>query len=230
MKIIKNKNVKYAIEGKGEALLFIHGFSANPHAHAGAIKALSSEFRVIAPFVKFFMEQDKISAQLLKILEDLEVEKVIIAGHSAGGAVSMNFTNLHPEKVSKLILIDSIGVPNKGNFMPNFLKRVAFLLSAPLKHPKLLLPYAIYLHRLISSPRKLAKEQVFIKRYSQDSINFNIPTLILWGEDDRLTLTTNAYALNKIIPGSKLEFVKGSHNWLFSKPYLLLEKIKEFIK
>ena len=45
----------------------------------------------------------------------MEIEKVILIGHSFGGKVSIWLGNLYPEIVDKIVLIDSAGlIPRRG--------------------------------------------------------------------------------------------------------------------
>jgi pimeloyl-ACP methyl ester carboxylesterase len=46
------------------------------------------------------------SEDLLELINDHQLEEVIIIGHSMGGKTAMHFTLNHPEKVSKLIVVD----------------------------------------------------------------------------------------------------------------------------
>ena len=60
----------------------------------------------------------------LKNIADKEKDKVILVGHSNGGRIALSFTNLFPEKVEKLILIDSAGIYH--NELPIKIKRIVF--------------------------------------------------------------------------------------------------------
>ncbi|HEY9004792.1 alpha/beta fold hydrolase [Ohtaekwangia sp.] len=43
---------------------------------------------------------------LKELLEDLKLDKPVILGHSMGGKTAMNFAVAHPDKLSKLIVVD----------------------------------------------------------------------------------------------------------------------------
>jgi pimeloyl-ACP methyl ester carboxylesterase len=45
----------------------------------------------------------------LKNIVDKESDKVVLIGHSNGGRIALAFASKYPEKVEKLILIDSAG-------------------------------------------------------------------------------------------------------------------------
>ena len=58
-----------------------------------------------------------------------------------------------------------------------------------------------------------------------------IPTLIIWGENDKTLPVTDGYLMNKKIENSRLEIMKGvDHTPQIEAPDLLAQKIIEFIK
>ncbi|CBY20491.1 unnamed protein product [Oikopleura dioica] len=68
---------------------------------------------------------------LTHILESLELAKVNLIGHSLGGGVCGMYTALFPEKVERLILLDSAGMPLirddfKGHTKKAFLDTVGY--------------------------------------------------------------------------------------------------------
>ncbi|CAG5105395.1 Oidioi.mRNA.OKI2018_I69.chr1.g2094.t1.cds [Oikopleura dioica] len=68
---------------------------------------------------------------LSHIVESLDVSKVNLIGHSLGGGVSGMYTALFPEKVERLILLDSAGMPLirddfKGHTKKAFLENVNY--------------------------------------------------------------------------------------------------------
>jgi len=50
-------------------------------------------------------------SEFANIQESLNVQKIILIGHSNGGDISMLFTSLHPELVEKVISLDSLRMP-----------------------------------------------------------------------------------------------------------------------
>ncbi|WDU83729.1 alpha/beta fold hydrolase [Caloramator sp. Dgby_cultured_2] len=47
---------------------------------------------------------------LNKLFDKLNIEKASLIGHSFGGRVSIMFSALYPEKVEKVVLVDSAGI------------------------------------------------------------------------------------------------------------------------
>jgi pimeloyl-ACP methyl ester carboxylesterase len=103
--------------GGSPPIVMLHGLSANANCFAGLIAAgLSPTFRVIAPDLRGRGKTDKPATgytmadharDVLALLDALGLERVVLAGHSFGGYVSIYIASHFPERVDKLIVIDA---------------------------------------------------------------------------------------------------------------------------
>ncbi|NHJ22244.1 MAG: alpha/beta hydrolase [Candidatus Lokiarchaeota archaeon] len=114
----------YEIHGEGEPLFLIHGFGVKKETWMAQVPVLSKHFKVITldnrgagkserPDAEYTMEifADDINA----LMEHLGIEKANIAGWSLGGMIVQNFVLKYPERVNKLILINTnYGFPDEG--------------------------------------------------------------------------------------------------------------------
>jgi len=114
----------YEINGEGYPLFLIHGFGAKKESWIAQVPELSKHFKVITvdnrgagkserPDSEYTMEvfADDINA----LMGHLGIEKANIAGWSLGGMIVQNFILKYPEKVNKLILINTnYGFPDEG--------------------------------------------------------------------------------------------------------------------
>ena len=152
--------------------------------------------------------------------------KVILIGHSNGGRISLAFANKYPEKVSKLILIDSAGIYH--NELPIRLKRLVFKIIAKLGKK------IINSEKLRKILYKLSREGDYenasptVKKTMLNLITtdisfllpeIKIPTLIIWGENDNTTPLKDGVLMHKLIRGSKLKIISGArHSPQFTHP------------
>ncbi len=110
--------------GEGFPVLFIHGSGPGVSAWANwrlAIPEISKAHRVIAPdMVGFgFSERpanvaynvDTWVAQAIGLLDALNIPKAHVVGNSFGGAIALALAIRHPERVGRLVLMGSVGVP-----------------------------------------------------------------------------------------------------------------------
>ncbi|MDQ1095516.1 MULTISPECIES: alpha/beta fold hydrolase [Chryseobacterium] len=111
----------------GKTIMLLHGKNFNGAYWEKTAKDLSSKgFRVIIPDQIGFGKSSKPHsyqfsfAQLAEntklILDQLNIDKVIVLGHSMGGMVATRFTLQYPEKVQKLILENPIGLEDYKTF------------------------------------------------------------------------------------------------------------------
>lgn len=111
----------------GKTIMLLHGKNFNGAYWKQTAKDLSEKgFRVIMPDQIGFGKSSKpqsyqfsfsqLAENTKAILDKLQIEKVIILGHSMGGMVATRFTLLYPEKVQKLILENPIGLEDYKTF------------------------------------------------------------------------------------------------------------------
>ena len=111
---IEPANVK--IEGEGPAILLLHGFGAAIDWWDDVARSLAIDHRVIrvdlighggtaAPAAGYTIpRQAQLAAALL---DKLGVAHAIVVGHSMGGEVAVALTELQPERIDRMVLIDS---------------------------------------------------------------------------------------------------------------------------
>ena len=129
-------NVHYRDEGKGEAILLIHGTGASLHTWEKWIDILSPEYRVISfdlpgfgltgPDPNHNYQISRYTAILDSLMVKLKVDSFHIAGNSLGGLVAWHYTTQFPQKILTLNLIDAAGLPQPGK-KPPFIFQLAKL-------------------------------------------------------------------------------------------------------
>lgn len=162
-----------------------------------------------------------------------EKEKVVILGHSNGGRIALNFAIKYPKKVEKLILIDSAGIYH--NELPLALKRVIFRTLAKLG--KKLTSSNILKNILykLSGESDYNNASVNMKQTMLNLLNsdkslkleeIQIPTLIIWGKEDKITPLSDGILMDNLIKNSKLEIIENAkHSPQFTHPNQVAEAI-----
>lgn len=162
-----------------------------------------------------------------------QIDRASLVGLSLGGAVSLQFVHQFPHKVEKLVLVDSAGLgyglplplrlatlPLLGEllFWPIRRGTINFLKSS-IHDPALITVELIdFTHRLAGLP---GARQAFLslvrnqgtfwgpRRETAQSLNdelghINVPTLIVWGQQDRVVPVAHAYGAQRSIPNARL--------------------------
>jgi pimeloyl-ACP methyl ester carboxylesterase len=104
---------------QGSPIIFIHGITANAFYFQAFADDLANNHRIFAYDLRGRGDSDKPekgysipihAADLAELIDALELDKPIVAGHSLGALIGLYFAVQYPEKLSKLILIDA-GAP-----------------------------------------------------------------------------------------------------------------------
>lgn len=114
--IYKNTKIAYSDNGKGTAVVLLHGFLENRRMWHSISDALSKKYRVICIDLLGHGESESLgyvhtmedNADVVNaVLSEIKVRKAIFAGHSMGGYVALAFAELYPEKIKAIVLINS---------------------------------------------------------------------------------------------------------------------------
>ncbi|MBT8253777.1 MAG: alpha/beta fold hydrolase [Flavobacteriaceae bacterium] len=112
----KEQNLHFQDIGFGQPIVFLHGFLEDKSIWKSMINGLSNEYKCVSidlpghgksgSFNEIHTMEEM--AQAVKaVIDYLEIDRVILAGHSMGGYVALAFAELFPRKVLALSLINS---------------------------------------------------------------------------------------------------------------------------
>jgi esterase len=112
-----NKNVMnlfFRETGEGQPLVLLHGIFGSSDNWLTQARMLSNRYHTYAldlrnhgqsPHDERF-DYPAMVADVLEFIETQKLQDPVVIGHSMGGKVAMNFALAHPDKLSKLIVID----------------------------------------------------------------------------------------------------------------------------
>jgi len=148
-------------KGKGKEILCIHGITANCRCWDLVASSLSPRHKVIAMDLRGRGLSDGPSSgysvnhhcrDILSLMDDLNLERPVLMGHSLGAFISLVFAARHPKRVDRLILVDGGGKLSKdqmdkvfvgikpsldrlGKIFPSFKSYLSLIKQAPFMHP-----------------------------------------------------------------------------------------------
>lgn len=114
--LYKNTTISYSDSGKGNAIVLLHGFLENKKMWKEYVDFFSEKYRVItidllghgeSEPLGYVHEMEDNANVVNEVLKNLKIEKAIIVGHSMGGYVALAFAELYPDKIQKLVLLNS---------------------------------------------------------------------------------------------------------------------------
>lgn len=104
--------------GDGSTVLCVHGITANCRCWDNMARALAPTHRVLAMDLRGRGKSDRPPSgysishhceDIRCLLDDLDLEKAVLMGHSLGAFITLAFSATYPERVERLVLVDGGG-------------------------------------------------------------------------------------------------------------------------
>jgi pimeloyl-ACP methyl ester carboxylesterase len=147
-------------------------------------------------------------------MEALDLGPAVVGGNSLGGHVALELALSHPDRVSALVLAGSSGlfersftrgVPHRPG--PAYVREK---MAEVFFDPSLVTPERVERVRRIVTTRDLARRVLHVARAARlhnvaaRLPEIRVPTLLVWGREDRVTPREVAERFHALIPGSDL--------------------------
>ncbi len=116
---IHGQPVSYHRLGEGPAVLLIHGITSSSRTWRSVARKLAEQHTVIAPDLLGHGRSAKprgdyslgaYASGVRDLLAVLGVQRATVVGHSLGGGIAMQFAYQFPERLDRLVLVDSGGL------------------------------------------------------------------------------------------------------------------------
>jgi 2-hydroxymuconate-semialdehyde hydrolase len=231
--------------GQGAPVLFIHGSGPGVSAWAnwrGVMPEIARSRRVIAPDMVGFGFTDRPAGiaygmdtwvqQAIDLLDALDIECADVVGNSFGGALSLALAIRAPQRVRRLVLMGSVGVPfaiTEGldavwGYTPSFenMRRIMDVFAhdrglvtdelARLRHEASIRPgFQESFAAMFPAPRQrwvdaMASAEADIRALPH-------PTLLVHGREDRVIPLATSLTLAQWIPDSQLHVFGHCGHW-----------------
>jgi 2-hydroxymuconate-semialdehyde hydrolase len=233
------------ISGSGDPVLLLHGSGPGATAYANwrlTMPVLAREHTVIAPDLVGFgqtpapdgyvFSRDAWVDHALGVLDALGVDRVDVVGNSYGGAIALGLAIRAPQRVRRLVLMGSVGVPfaiTDGlaavwGYEPSVAAMDAlvrlFAYDPGLVNDDLVaMRYAASIEpgihesysRMFPSPRQACVDAAAFDDATLATITQR--TLIIHGRDDRIIPMTTSLHLHRVISDSQLHVFGRCGHW-----------------
>jgi len=258
---VEGINIRYIVSGSGTPTLLLHGFGEFLEVWWFNIGALSQHFQVYAMDLPGhgLSDKPKIDYGLAfanecatGFMRALGIERANLIGHSMGGVVALSIAINFPEKVDKLILVDSGGLSGETPLLYRLCTLP--LLGEILVEPTIKVGLRHGIERAFYNPDLITEEMVdknyeFMRMRGAKKAMLSIlrsnaditgphpevvmtdklhlvksPTLFIHGAQDEVVPVEQAKNASRLVPNARLEVVKKCGHC----PHI--EKAQEFNK
>jgi pimeloyl-ACP methyl ester carboxylesterase len=245
---VGDQELFYLVRRSGDgqdSLLFIHG-AGGTHRHWGSqVQGLrgADRYAVDLPGHGRSTGEGRTSISgyaevILQLLDAVDLDRVTLVGHSMGGAISQYLALNHPSRVNRMVLVGSGArlrvLPSLlEGMLRDFPSTVEMMLSWAYSDSTS--PEMARLARaewLENDPQVVHDDFAACDRFDvmDELSDIGCPSLVLCGEDDKLTPTKYAYYLRDNIPGANLTIIpQAGHMVMMERPSLVNDAIERFL-
>lgn len=229
-------------------IIILHGWGLNGSKYSQLSKILEEKgYKVYSPDLPGFGHEPLKSKSMTlsdyvdfldNFIKSNDIKKPILIAHSFGGRVAVKYCWKYPDNVSKLVLT---GVPVVRE--RSFKKKIAFLgamvggrvltlFPANLKNKfRKVLYFAIREWDYYKSGNL---KDVFKNIIGEDLVSYakeiKIPTILVWGKEDKITPVSLIPKIKKICPDFKSAVIENyGHKLPYENPPLFFNSIESFL-
>ncbi len=228
---IDNLKIAYQVAGSGTPIVLLHGWGGEANSFKPVFDWLSSSYQVYALDLPGFglselppaaWDASDYAKFLSAFFHKLNINKAHLIGHSYGGRISIVLAAEEPEKVEKLILVDSAGIIPRRT--AKYYIRIGFAKIGRVMR---------YCGTLGDKLADSISQWVGSKDYREagpmrstmvKSVNQNLrpllskiqaSTLLIWGENDTDTPVSFGKIMEKEIPDAGLIVLKDAGHFSY---------------
>ncbi|MDT8388072.1 MAG: alpha/beta hydrolase [Thiogranum sp.] len=261
---VDGHRIAYREQGHGSPVILMHGIPTNSLMWRDIIPKLSTNHRVIAPDMLNYGHSEKpanadvsINAQsriMVGLMDALGAPRADVVAHDIGAGVAQLMAVNHPEKIGKLVLMDSVcfdswPIPEfeplqqpgaeeamslgefvgmMRGFMPNGVHDKSVMSEAVID--LYMTPWSTEdgKRAFFRNLRRLNKE--YTQAIADELAKLPHKTLVMWGDKDPFQKPEYAARLAEAIPDAELVWITDAGHWLIEeKPNEIGDRIKQFL-
>ncbi|MCH0565750.1 MULTISPECIES: alpha/beta fold hydrolase [unclassified Streptomyces] len=236
-------------DGGGVPLVFVHGWTANRHRWDHQTAHFSVHHRVVRLDLRGHGDStgagvrtiEEVARDVLALLDHLKIERCVLIGHSMGGMTAQTIALSHPERVERLVLVNSI---SRMAYSPGR----ALLMAA-----STLVPFKLFIAANIQRAFAPGYPREEVRAYVQASggisrevvmtlygamRNFDVldrvgeirvPTLLVHGSHDVQLPVKQMLRMATAYPDAVVRMVDAGHELPVEKPAELTAAIERFL-
>ena len=267
--LVDGVRLAYRHRGEGEPVVFVHGTPSYSHewrhvvpeVEAAGHRVITYDLLGYGASERPLARDTSVGAQtelLVGLLDALGIERPSLITHDIGGAIGQRIAVLHPERVRRLMLIDSVSYDSwpsetwqeiirtrlenyaatpAEDFEEMLGRQLAMTVADPARMRGDELRAYLAPHRTALGRASFFEHQVrhYDSRYTEEITGrlgeIAVPVRILWGEQDRWQPTSYAQRLAADVPHAELVVVPGTGHFLMEDdPERVTREVLDFLR
>ena len=245
--IKKEGKFDYVEVGEGEPLMLLHGLFGALSNFSDLIEHFKHTHKVIVPILPLYdldllhTTVKGLAKHVQQFIDHKGYDQIHLLGNSLGGHVGLVYILSHPEKIKTLTLTGSSGLfenamgdsyPKRGDY--EYIRaKTAETFYDPAVATKELVDEVF---EITNSRIKVIKIIALAKSAIRNNLGeelgqIKMPTLLIWGKNDKVTPPFVAEDFHKLIPNSELAFIdQCGHAPMMEVPNAFNEILEKFLK
>lgn len=239
-------DVEVVRKGKGQSLLMLHG-GGGPIAGMPFAAKLAERFEIIAPthpgfggsrIPEPFTRVDDLAFLYLDLIDELDLNNIVLMGFSMGGWTALEMAVMNSTRLSRLILVDSVGVKVGGRYdrdiadifgLPSE-KLAKMMWHDPAKAPDMSKLTDEQLQVVAANRQALGvytwDPYMHNPKLPQRMHRVRVPTHFIWGASDGLVTVDYGRKFSSLIKGATMTVIeKAGHSPQSEQPDAFVEAV-----
>lgn len=243
----------YEEHGKGLPVVLIHGYPLDHTIWKPVVNLLKTHARLIVPDLRGFGASPSpdgdwtirnMADDILQLLDQLEIERAVLVGHSMGGYIALNFAHAYPARTAGLGLISTQAASDSPEKRQNRYKQIEEVKRRGIKSVSEAIPGKLTPRAPLAEALKLLMSKVnpatisqALKAMAERSdasewlTNMDIPAVVIHGTADSLLPLENAQTMAQILPrGWLVEVPEAGHMPMLEAPEMVANALCQLIE
>ncbi|MHB8577636.1 MAG: alpha/beta fold hydrolase [Dehalococcoidia bacterium] len=243
---VAGRKVRVLQDGSGPPLVVLHHSTGNP-GWVPFYDQLARGFQVTVPDLPGYGQSERpdwardardIAILVARLLDKLELHEITLVGLGFGGFIAAELATMTPERLKALVLVGAAGLqPDEGEILDQMLIDYKDYVQASFRDEE------AYGHALGEDPATAFKElwdfsremtarltwkpYMFSRRLAPLLTEVQVPTLLIWGSEDKVVPPVCGEQYARALPHAKLELIAGAGHLVELEE---TERVAELIK